>query len=182
GRGARGGGARRGWGEADRGRAGHVVPRLRVIERHEVDSQGGLTAGLLLQQRTALLQATRARRVLVVLDFFGLIGVKGKGLSSLEEDHRRLSVLQEANALTRAPRSPTGDAVLVVSEVRKGEGGRVALALDDLLGSARLAYAAEAVLLLEQDERRRAGGEAVPLVLTLAKGRDGATRGKINLV
>jgi hypothetical protein len=157
-----------------------VLRRLRVVDRHEVHQEGGLTAALVCQHINRLLRATGARRALVVVDYLGLITVTAKGMTSLEEDHRRIELLKGALAMTRTAASPLGHSFLVISEVRKGEQGRDSLTLDDLLGSCRISYAPEAVLLLEADGK--AAGGKQPLVLNVAKGRDGTTRGRLKLL
>jgi replicative DNA helicase len=158
-----------------------VLPRLRIVERQALRAEGRLDAALLWGHCCRLRAETGAARLLAVIDYFGLLDVRGKGLTPLEADQRRVEVLQEAAALSRAAGSP--DAFLVVSEVRKGDGGRTRLSLDDLLGSARLAYAADAVLLLERDDRP--GGASpgrVALSVTVAKGRDGTARERLRLL
>jgi hypothetical protein len=158
-----------------------VLPRLRIVERRQVRQEGGFTAEDLLRHRGSLLQeAHDARRALVVVDYFGYMDVPAKKGSPLEEDHRRIDVLKDALAYTRTADSPLGDSFLVIAEVRKpGEAGRTGLTLDDLLGSCRLGYAPDAILLLEAEGP--AVGEEVPLVLQVAKGRDGTARGRISL-
>jgi hypothetical protein len=157
-----------------------VLPRLRIVERQALRAKGGLDAGLLSEHCCRLRAETGAARVLVVLDYLGLIDIRGKGLTPTEADQRRVEMLQEAAGLSRAAGSP--DVFLIVSEVRKGDGGRTRLSLDDVLGSTRVAYAADVVLLLERDDR--AGGASpgrVALSVTVAKGRDGTARERLRL-
>jgi hypothetical protein len=154
-----------------------VLKRLRVVER----PARPFTPDMLLRDRWRLLKATGATRALVVIDYFQLIDVGARDGSPLEADHQRLSVLQEAQKVSRSPDRPDGDAYLVLSEVRKGESGRSGLAVADLLGSARLGYRADAVLLLEPAGGADADGDTTPLALTVAKGRDGMTRTQLRL-
>ena len=118
-----------------------VLPRLRFVEQRQVQAEGALTAERLFEHRHQLLRATGAARALVVVDFLGKIEVGGKNLPPLEQDNRRVEVLE--SALSRSAASPNSDASLVISEVRKERSDR-SLSVEDLLGSCRLGYSADA--------------------------------------
>jgi replicative DNA helicase len=120
--------------------------------------------------------------VLYVIDYFQLLDVAKPGTAAIEADNQRIELLQAIQSVSRTFQCPGGDSFLVVSEVRKGESGRPRLALDDLLGSARITYSADCVLLLETDgESTSSAPGTTPLLLTVAKGRDGMTRGRVRL-
>jgi replicative DNA helicase len=169
----------------------HVLPRLRVVEAHNVrddlrdESNGArpLTWVVFAEHTNRLQQATGAERLLVVVDYFQLLDVPADG-SPQDIDFRRVELVQQAQAYTRTGRQPDGDPWLVISEVRKGEAGRASpLTLDDLMGSRRLGYGAEAVLLLDQAVPPVDAAAAVlPVTLRIAKGRDGVTRGDVPLL
>jgi hypothetical protein len=103
-------------------------------------------------------------------------------LTELEADEARMRMLVELQASTRRPGVPGGDPVLAVSEVRKPDSQRKRLALADVRGHARLVYDAHCVLLLEpQADGAGLLKEVVPVVLNVAKVRDGGRRGDIHL-
>jgi hypothetical protein len=157
-----------------------VLPRLQFIERQRTLAEGGLTTGHLWEHRNQLLRATGADRALVVVDFFGKIDVGASDLGPLEQDHRRLGLLTDALELSRRG-SPPGDSYVLISEVRKERSGGDSLCLDDLLGSCRLGYSADAVLLLERDGSAARARDTTPLVLKVEKARDGTTRCRVPL-
>jgi hypothetical protein len=155
----------------------------------------------------ALLEEAKAAagvsRGLLILDYLGLIPVPAavQKAGDLECDKFRIAMMQQVVERTRSPSNPAGDTVFVVAEVRKPPdakthwGGQLA----DLMGSARTAYSADAVLQFRRPttaEVRRTYGlgaaskDAVdkylasldaqgvaPMIVSLAKVRDGGTRG-----
>jgi replicative DNA helicase len=158
----------------------------------------------------ALLNDAKARagatRALLVVDYLQLLDIPNEvaDRGELEVDKRRVRTVQEVVEATRTPANPYGDVVLAISETRKPGSSKEGWGeqLADLMGSARLAYAADAVLLyrrMDQDDVRRfyriegegardqaqrrledLDGDGVsPVVLTLAKARDGMTRGEL---
>jgi hypothetical protein len=159
-----------------------VLPRLRIVERRAFDPDQPLAISAMARQRNELLRASGAARALVVVDYFQLLGVPDSAGASLDADMWRVQTLQSLQAVGRGVDAPDGDAVLVISEVRKGEPGRPALNLSDLMGSARLGYAADAVWLLEPLPGAAADAEAVRVALTIAKGRDGVRRTRLELL
>jgi hypothetical protein len=110
--------------------------------------------------------------------------------------------MQDVVARTRSPANPEGDAVLAISEVRKPPDAKQGWGslLADLMGAARIAYAADAVLLYSRmtpAEVKRTYGlggatkgavaqrlaqldadGVAPMIVSLAKGRDGMRRGE----
>jgi replicative DNA helicase len=144
-----------------------------------------------------------ASRALLIFDYLQLLPLSSQvaGGSDLEADRYRIRVIQDFVTQSKTAENPDGDAVLAITEARKPSSAKEGWgqALSELMGSARLGYAPDAVLLyrpmnakdvrthytnidddavaeirlrvLEQDGR-------APIVLTLAKGRDGMSRGE----
>jgi len=161
--------------EANKRLVTEILPRLRIIEHEQFKEQKVFNA--LVHEFNMLIDASDCARGMMVIDYFQLLAVKGKDLTPLESDYRRIEDLQLAQTHMAL------DCILVVSEVRKGDGGRTSLTMEDLLGSSRISYGADAILLLEE-ERAGAGSSGigtVPLILNVAKGRDGMTRDRIRL-
>ncbi len=158
-----------------------VLPRLRVIGRGAFSSANPLTAVAVGRLRDELMRAGKARRALVVVDYFHLMRPPAELGSPADADAWRLELLQSLQGCGYGADTPDGDAVLAISEVRKGEHGRPALSVSDLMGSARLGYAADAVWLLEPLPGP-ADAEAVRVALTIAKGRDGVRRARLELL
>jgi hypothetical protein len=180
--------------------AGEVGRRIRVLGRQ--DLPGDLNAPRLAALLAKAKAAAGASRALLILDYLQLIeppaAVQKQG--DLAGDKYRIAIMQDIVARTRSPANPEGDAVLAISEVRKppdakqGWGAQLA----DLMGAARTAYVADAVLLYRRmttAEVKRTYGlgaatkDAVaqhlaqlneagvaPMIVSLAKGRDGMTR------
>jgi replicative DNA helicase len=166
--------------EAEKELAATILPRLRIIEREQLGQGKEAVLGALLKRREELVHQSGTQRALHLIDYFQLLDVADKASTAIEADAQRIAHLQNVQRVTRTPQCPSGDSLLVISEVRKGESGRQRLALDDLLGSARIAYSADCVLLLEADgEATDSAADAAPLLLTVAKGRDGMRRGKL---
>lgn len=149
----------------------------------------------------------RASRALVVIDYLQLLELPEdrKVRSDLDADKARFRILQQVQEKSRTPQNPDGDAVLAISEARKpvGDSRKNQLwgtQLADLMGSSRLGYGADAVLFLHtmtkdelnqhyefsndapetRIEQMRGEGRS-PLILRVAKGRDGMTLGDIPL-
>lgn len=118
------------------------------------------------------------QRVLVVVDNLQAIAVEPPHGRPWASDMDRDRTVIEG--LTRLQHD-TGDAVLVVSEVTKGN-FKDADTQAAILGTGRNAYRADAVMLLkrrETDSGEDAGDGRVDLVID--KGRDGMIRGKVAL-
>jgi hypothetical protein len=167
--------------EADSRLRAEVLPRLRVVSRRAFDATGPLTATAVGRHRDELLETSKARRALVVVDYFHLLRPPADLVSPADADAWRLELLQSLQGYGYGADTPDGDAVLAISEVRKGEHGRPALTVSDLMGSARLGYAADAVWLLEPLPGP-ADAETVRVALTIAKGRDGVRRSRLELL
>jgi hypothetical protein len=152
-----------------------VLDRMRVIERSAFDEQTDSVANVLYRHRNALVEATSVRDVVFVIDYFQLLSVTTELSFGVDADYERIGHIQEVQSVSRTSYNPQGDPFLIICELRKPEGSRGALTVYDLLGSARLGYAADAVLLMEP-----AGDPtnpvAVPVTLRIAKGRDGMER------
>jgi hypothetical protein len=134
------------------------------------------------KERKTLQQAAQIPRVLTIIDYFQLLNVVSAGQLLPEDDEVKLETLLRFQASTRTPTVTTGDPVVVLSEVRKGDGSRSRLTTNDLLGSSRLAYGAEAILLLEPEGASACSeSDVAPVVLRVAKVRDGGQRGDIPL-
>ncbi len=175
-----------------------VRDRVRVYERQAIGA--GLTASRLAAILADAKAQAGAGRALLILDYMQLIepppDVQQQG--DLAADKYRVQVVLDVVARTRTEANPGGDAVLAISEVRKpgdakqGWGQQLA----DLMGAARTAYAADAVILYRRmaDEeveeiylvskdqvkarREQLDAEGIaPMIVTLAKGRDGMRRG-----
>ncbi len=175
-----------------------IGPRFLVLDRHLLGPT--ITASSLASIAEEFKREAGASRALLVVDYLQLLplprGLQDK--NDLEADRYRVRVIQDFVSRTRTEDNPTGDVVFAISEARKPGSAKDGwgLALSELMGSARLAYAADAVLLHrrmdKQDvvryydiEPRMADAyrESLqdrgrsPVVVTLAKGRDGMTRG-----
>jgi hypothetical protein len=171
-----------------------LLSRLRVVGHAEREEPGDPFGSRLKRQISQLGEASGAGRVLVVIDPLQKLPLPGPVFSDDGEaalqptptenqaDEARVKILTEVQQWSRVPDYLDGDAILAVSEVRKSDVGRKRLAISDIRGSARIAYEAHAVLLLEQEEKARGGdGDVVPVVLNVAKARDGGRRGDIAL-
>lgn len=161
-----------------------------------------VTAGTILSRLAQFKQRCGATRALVVIDYLQLLSLpEDKPLAELEADKFRVRAVQDVVRGTRTDDNPVGDPVIVISESRKPSNATRQQTwgenLADLMGSARLAYAADAVLLyrrLDDDQeveplfgtkdvrsrtrRDELENEGIaPMMLTLAKGRDGMSLG-----
>jgi replicative DNA helicase len=175
--------------------------RIRILDRETLGPQ--ITTSSILAALKALKTECGASRALIALDYLQLVPIPNgvAGESDLEADKYRVRVAQDIVAGTRTDANPVGDALLVISEARKPpSGGRSwGEALADLMGSARLGYAADAVFLyrrMNDDEITNAYSGSMgtvrtmeqleeqgisPVYLRLEKGRDGMRRGEWGL-
>jgi hypothetical protein len=143
-----------------------------------------------------------AKRALVVIDYLGLIPVPEEELArgDLAADKYRVRVVQQVIERTRTKDDPLGDTVLAISEARKPPTKKDIWgdSMTELMGSARLGYAGDAVILYREmsakemetyygvkdkvaAEKKRdalAKDGIAPVTLILEKGRDGMLRGK----
>lgn len=151
-------------------------------------------------------QAKRSRAFLVV-DYLQLLAVPD-GMDEMAADRHRVAELQRVIEAGRR-QGDDAAAVLAISEMRKPVGERKGkdwgTGIEDLMGTARLGYAADAALLCramtaaemaayypglggpkgkpdeEVADKKRAelaGQGIAPVMFALAKGRDGTRRGK----
>ena len=177
--------------EADKRLVKDILPRLRIIERISIDVSNPSAFGaesrqqvlweVIVEDLKQLIVATAVENVLVIVDYFQLLPVPRDVLGGLEADFYRVAALQRVQNWSRTNDDPIGFPILAITEVRKGESGRTELNSSDLMGSARLAYSAESVLLLEPTKEGNEG-PVVPITLNIAKARDGSARTKINLL
>jgi replicative DNA helicase len=162
-----------------------LLPRLRLVQRNDLYSALGedeqLTSVPFVLQRRELLLATKAERALIVVDYFQLLDVPTDG-SPLDADFQRVRLVQTAHSLSRGGNYPDGDAWLLVSEVRKTDMPHHRLTLADVMGSSRIIYSADSVLLLEPSREQADGSSEIPVTLRIAKGRDGVVRRDIPLI
>ena len=137
----------------------------------------------------------------MVIDYLQMIPVPDtvRRVTELDIDKYQLRVAQDILAGMRQNESALlGDAVVAISETRKPSGGRGHWGEDlaDLMGSARLGYGADAVLLYRRVTDEDQIGEIyeaqgrvptieelesegiVPIMLAMAKGRDGMRIGE----
>ncbi len=169
--------------EADLSLRRDVLNRLKVVEPGERPLQTHELLTYLATERARLLQASGSKRVLTIIDHFHALRMTNPapdGAPPVDENRARMSALQELQRRTRTPGRPAGDPFLVLGEVRKGDSGRGRLTPDDILGSAEIAYAADAICLLEEGKDTPPGG-GTDLVLRVAKVRDGGLRGDVAL-
>jgi KaiC/GvpD/RAD55 family RecA-like ATPase len=146
-------------------------------------------------------------RTFLVIDYLQLLAVPA-GLDELSADRYRITEIQRVIETSRKQGDDMA-AVLAISEMRKPVGERKTkdwgTGVEDLMGTARLGYAAEAILLCRRltltemgdfypgirgnegkvteiaAERKigeLAGNGISPVMFALAKGRDGTRRGK----
>lgn len=149
----------------------------------------------------ASLEELKARsgcgRALVLVDYLQVFPLpqevrRERGLrSDLDVDRWRIGAMKELRDLS-------GEAVLVISEVNKPGAGKIwAGSLEDITGSARASYTPDMVFLLQalnrEESAQELGGNPQEARATLkrlgmsfnrlviAKGRDGVTRGSIDM-
>lgn len=194
---------------------GGAADRLFFLDREDVRS--GVSAASL----RAILDACKAKagagRALLIIDYLQLLPgpptppppsmgarqVLMKAEDPMEAARRLIEVVQDAIRPPEGAPSWARDAALVVSETRKaptGANGKSEQTLDDLMGTTRLGYAADAILLLRlmtdldvariynvgkdsaKLKRTTLKGQKIsPLVLKIEKARDGSYRGDVPL-
>ncbi len=200
-----------------------IGQRLSIRGRDEV---GTLTAAKIATLAAALKHQTGTHHCLIIVDYLQLLDVDkdaAKQGSDLEADKYRIRVAQQVLDASKDAAGQITDSLIAISEARKPTASRGRTTwgskVEDLMGSARLGYAADAVLLLrgmtsqelvrayqlgtgtlpvrEQLDGQGHGRRPVvsstvtlplrerldrdgisPLMIELAKGRDGMTRGK----
>jgi hypothetical protein len=175
--------------------------RLWICDREQVGT--ALTATRIARLLHQAKESVSATRALLVLDYLNIVEVPddvSRRSDSLEQDRYRVRLIQDVIAATATPDNPDGDAVLAISEARKPSSAKETWGAElyDIMGSSRLPYAVDAAIVyrsmsLKEIERHydvrgpeaaRARKEQLsesgrsPVLLTLAKGRDGMTRGE----
>lgn len=175
--------------------------RIRVLDRQTFS--GGISAASILREMNALKAQSGAVRAFVVIDYLQMIPIPDSVRlnSELDSGKYQLRVAQDILAgMRQGESSLMGDAVIAISETRKPATGRRHWGedLSDLMGSARLGYGADAVLLyrriIEDDQLAdvyESAGRSTspmaeqlendgiaPIMLSLAKGRDGMSLGE----
>ncbi len=172
--------------------------RLAIIGR---DHARGITAEQIAAMARGLKQQVGAEHCLVIIDYLQLLPVPDTVArqGDLEADKYRVEIAQQVLDASKDQFDRPQDTVLAISEARKPTSSSQhhtwGTKIEDLLGSARLGYSADGVLLLRpmsddelQDNYGSIGGDdeirgqlsdegISPLMITLAKGRDGMTRG-----
>ena len=158
-----------------------ICPRLKVIEANYTDvADTDFVKQVVLAARN-LLKASNATRLLTIVDYFQLIDIPELAPHD-DLDRYRFRLLQQIQAAICTDGDPSGSPMLVVSEVRKGDSGRKSIGIDDLMGSARLSYGPDTVLLLQRpSDSVDNSGDTVPLILKVAKCRDGGKLTDIRL-
>lgn len=179
-----------------------IGERLFIAERPHLTSHTADSICAIVEHAK---RQANVNRALVVIDYLQLLELPEdrKVRSDLDADKARFRILQQVQEKSRGPQNPDGDAVLAISEARKpvGDSRKNQLwgtQLADYMGSSRLGYGADAGLLLHtmtKDElnehygfsndapetriqQMRGEGQS-PLILRVAKGRDGMTLGDI---
>jgi hypothetical protein len=155
-----------------------VLDRMNLPERCRPAEWQDVMYGCLVEAMQGLIRVSGTRTVLLVLDNFQRLDVPGVA-NDLERDVLRLNLLTRMLSATANDLHPGGMPILALSKIPKGR-GPTDLAPDDLHGDSDLASRATAVLFIEPDPKRTPPAPSVaPLVVNVAKGRDGATRGRL---
>jgi len=174
--------------------------RLAILDRDQLGDN--FTVAQIRGYVEELKKKANAERALIIVDYLQLWPLSEEIESSgdLAADRHRVRMVQQLIENTRSETDPIGDTVLVISEARKPPSKKEIWgdSLSELMGSARLGYAADAVILYREmtleeikriyrgiadekaaDRKRTVLREAgiVPIMLILEKGRDGMTRG-----
>ena len=163
-----------------------VVPKVPGSAR-EGSERGGWGEAM-LDEVSKFKAESGAKRVFVVIDNFQAIDIEmPERASDLDRDR------ETVEGITRLQRGMGLGAVLCISELRKANFGFVT-GMGDLLGSGRLPYRADTVMLLHYPKMipqgpAKKGSEtraykprhAREMVLTISKTRDGGHRGTVDL-
>jgi replicative DNA helicase len=160
----------------------HVFPHMKFVGRRGLPRNKPLTAEGIEEACDELREASGAERVLVVVDYLRLMPVPSDLNSDIDRDHYRLNQLHQFQQASRSLKEPEGHVVLVLSEVRKDRADGGSLTLEDLIGSARVGYSADLVLLLNRLDRRPGTPGTTRLNLEIAKGRDGVEWASLDLL
>ncbi len=176
---------RQAWGEAEQHLRANVLPRLKVLDLTAPrEEEKPIDAEFIARHRNDLEKASGTDRVLVVIDYLSYLDVPRKvSPTSLDADVHRISIIQQARAYSRWHRHPFGDPYLVIAEVTKASKGDGPLGPEHLLGSSRLQYSPDTILMLEPGpQTAEPGASSVPVTLRIVKGRDGTMHTNIPLI
>lgn len=146
-----------------------VLTRILFADKHSIRESSFIED--LHSRSRRLIKASHASRLVIVLDYFQLLTLPGD-LGAQDPDRYRVDRLYDLQRLGETLDNPLGATVLAISEVRKRDYTRPDLDMEDLLGSTRLAYCADAVLLLECPDYV-SEGDVVRRTLKVAKARNG---------
>lgn len=163
-----------------------VVPKVPGSAR-EGSERGGWGEAM-IDEVSKFKAESGAKRVFVVIDNFQAIDIEMPGgATDLDRDR------ETVEGITRLQRGMGLGAVLCISELRKANFGFVT-GMGDLLGSGRLPYRADTVMLLHYRKmiplgQAKSGSETraykhrhpQEMVLTISKTRDGGHRGTVDL-
>ena len=146
-----------------------ISARIDIV-RHPPGVQPGVYQ--IIERRNKFLAARRCKRAVVIVDYFQLLSVPEKIKDPVEADKRRVEIVQTLQQSQNHAGSGADD-MLVISEVRKTDGDG-ALGISDLLGSARIGYAADTVLMLQPPNvDTPCDADSVPVTLSVVKARGG---------
>lgn len=182
---------------ARRMRDEQIGRRMKILDRSDLGRSVTVERlAAVVQEFKASVGATRS---LVVVDYLQLLAVPAhvENRGDIAADRYRVELLQDL--LAQVQTTDNSDAVVAITEARKPTNAKEQWGggLSELMGTARLGYAADLVLLygpMNHDELRRYYGlfdhgdpdrvqrqliedGRAPITLTLTKGRDGMQRG-----
>ena len=179
-----------------------------IGERLAIPDRTVLGDDVTVHRLTSIIQEHKAKagakRALLLIDYLQLIPVPEEvaGGGDLAADKYRIRLVQQVIEHSRTTDDPLSDTALVISEARKPttakEKDHWGDSMSELMGSARLGYAADGVLLYREMSVKEietsygitgkddAGTKRdalltqgiAPITLILEKGRDGMMRGK----
>lgn len=158
--------------------------RLRVLDRRNLpgdcvhEEWQDVMCEHLTEAIKGLQRLSGTQSVLLVVDNFQRVDVPGVA-DDRERDVYRLDLLTRILSSTACELHPAGMPILALSKIPKGR-GPTNLVPDDLHGDSDLPSRASTVVFLEPDPSRAPRvPDVAPLIINVAKGRDGATRGKL---
>jgi len=159
-----------------------IYPRMKILTRKSIRPGDPLTADAIREACDQLRKDAGVEGVLVIIDYLGLMPVPADLHSDLDRDHYRLEQLQAARLASQTVNRPEGDTFLVLLELRKEWSDPDDPVLQDVMGSARLGYSADLVLLMRQVDPWPDDTRVTRLKLKIAKCRDGMECAQINLL
>ena len=150
-----------------------LLPRLRVVELRNLVSHEYDALYLMKQYILQLKETSGAGRFLAIIDLLQNIPLPSELPVGVDADRYRIELVKSLYNWLGAP-------VVLISEVRK-DSDRRELCLDDVLGSTHLGYTPDNVLLLWPSSAVNPLAPTIPMVLRIAKGRDGVMRADLKL-